>query len=44
MTSPRLREREHAHRDELTLTLWLVAVLVAQVVLVWWFFGTLYAG
>jgi hypothetical protein len=44
VTAPRTREREHSHRDELTLTLWLVAVLLAQVVLVWWFFERLYAG
>jgi hypothetical protein len=44
VTTPRSRERDHSDRDELTLTLWLVAVLAAQVVLVWWFFERLYAG
>ena len=45
MTAPRTREgSEQSRRDELTLTLWLVAVLLAQVVLVWWFFERLYAG
>ena len=45
MTGPRTRERsEQSRRDELTLTLWLVAVLLAQVGLVWWFFERLYAG
>ena len=44
MTSPRAGERDQSPRDELALTLWLVAVLLAQVVLVWWFFERLYAG
>ena len=38
-------EREKVRSsDELALTLWLVAVLLAQFVLVWWFFDRLYAG
>jgi hypothetical protein len=45
MTAPRAGEgREQSRRDELALTLWLVAVLLAQVVLVWWFFVRLYEG
>ena len=45
MTAPRAGQpREQSRGDELTLTLWLVAVLLAQVVLVWWFFERIYAG
>jgi hypothetical protein len=45
MTAPRTGERgEQSRRDELILTLWLVAVLLAQVVLMSWFFERLYAG
>ncbi len=45
MTAPSTGRRgEQSRRDELTLTLWLVAVLLAQIALVWWFFEWIYAG
>ena len=45
MTDRHTRERaEHSRRDELTVTLWLVAVLIAQLVLIWWFFERIYAA
>ena len=43
MTDQRTRERaEHSRRDEVAVTLWLVAVLLAQLVFVWWFFERIY--
>jgi hypothetical protein len=36
------RETQVSHRDELVLSLWLVAVLLAEIVALVWFFGRLY--
>ena len=40
---PGARERELSRRDEITVSLWLLAVLVAEFLLVCWFFVRIYA-
>lgn len=43
MSAPDARESELSRRDELAVSLWLLAVLLGEFLLVVWFFGRLYS-
>lgn len=43
MSAPDAGGSELSRRDELAVSLWLVAVLLGEVLLVVWFFGRLYS-